>query len=498
MRTVPVFLLSVVLLVTGCGTWGENRTETVQPHGGAANRSLEVGGDGHYLVRKDGSPFFWLADTGWALFTRTRDDIALYLRDRVEKGFTVIQAMAIRTRRMGLYYTTPDGETPFTSVNPVTLNEAYWTHVDYIVDKAEELGLYVVLFSMWGHGADTLFPDSATNNREYGYLLGRRYAGRQNVLFSVMGEYNKVRFEWNGSSWDKSGRPGNVTPEQLDLVRQVALGLEAGHGGSNLMTIHPDGGWSSSRHFHAEPWLDFNMEQTYGARAAQNLNGGGEMDIGADYALVPAKPVLNGEPAYEDREAPCGGGWKCDAWHLRLDAYWSVFSGAFGFTYGADSIWQFGDTWRRALDLPGATQMRYLKNLMESRPMLTRVPDDTIVVSSLGSYSDKAPTRRVATLSPVDGYAFVYSTQGNSFRVDLSRLSGGTINAWWYNPRTGTVHDSDGAEVTGPFESFSTDDTEAYFNPPGVPRLDNDWVLILDDASRAYGAPRAARGWSRR
>ena len=76
-------------------------------------------------------PFFWLGDTGWLLMQKSPEDVLFYLDDRAAKHFTVIQMMAIRTdfadktptdRPVRNYA----GETPFRSLDPVTLNEAYW------------------------------------------------------------------------------------------------------------------------------------------------------------------------------------------------------------------------------------------------------------------------------------------------------------------------------------------------------------------------------------
>jgi hypothetical protein len=64
--------------------------------------------------------------------------------------------------------------------------------------------------------------------------------------------------------------------------------------------------------------------------------------------------------------------------------------------------------------------------------------------------------------------------------VAMTRISGSTANAWWYNPQTG------GATLIG---SYATSGSQA-FTPPDA----NDWVLVLDDASQNYGMPGAASG----
>ena len=73
--------------------------------------------------------------------------------------------------------------------------------------------------------------------------------------------------------------------------------------------------------------------------------------------------------------------WK--DYEIRRYAYWSVFAGGCGFTYGHNSVMQFytpGDSgisffpkikWQEGLNAPGAGQMQYLKKLMLSKVILT-------------------------------------------------------------------------------------------------------------------------------
>jgi hypothetical protein len=59
--------------------------------------------------------------------------------------------------------------------------------------------------------------------------------------------------------------------------------------------------------------------------------------------------------------------------------------------------------------------------------------------------------------------------------VDMTRISGPTANAWWFDPRSG---------VATAIGNYSTTGTR-----PFTPADTNDWVLVMDDASQGYGPP---------
>ena len=173
----------------------------------------------------------------------------------------------------------------------------------------------------------------------------------------------------------------------------MAAGIDAGAGGHPFKTYHPNGGHSSAEWLQDEPWLDMNMTQS-------GHGSGPDVPIWDwvthDLALEPAKPVLDGEPNYEDHPVkpwpkwdPANGYYRDH--DVRKQLYRSVFAGACGVTYGHHSMWQFYDpakrelvnhadrSWQAALDRPGAWQAGYLHRLMLSRPYLARIPDQTIL-----------------------------------------------------------------------------------------------------------------------
>lgn len=448
---------------------------------GAGLPTLKVSENRRYLVQEEGRPFFWLGDTAWELFHRlNREEADQYLQHRSAHRFTVIQAVAL-AELDGLNVPNPYGHRPLVDLDPARPDvkdgpeNDYWDHVDWIVRRSNELGMYVGLLPTWGDkwnkkwgvGPEIFTPENA---RVYGAWLGRRY--RDAGVIWILGGDRPVENE-----------------DHKAITRAMAEGLREGDGGRHLRTWHPSGGQGSAQFFHQDDWLDFNMRQNghvpeFTGRYDQTRK---------DYDRTPVKPVLDGEPIYEDHPisfdaAKLGHSVAAD---VRRPLYWNVFSGAFGHTYGHHSVWQMWAPgrapvnnplmpWFEAIEQPGAVQMKHGRALMESRPVLSRVPDPELVVT------DRVATRvpgagryaYVGTRDAEGRYAMVYVPAGRSFSVRMDRIAGATVRAWWFNPRDGS------AIEIGNFDNRG----ERRFTPP-QPGEALDWVLVLDDAAQNFPPP---------
>jgi hypothetical protein len=140
---------------------------------------------------------------------------------------------------------------------------------------------------------------------------------------------------------------GDQIPEESKhyaIFRALAEGIRSVVGTSQLITYHPHGRRTSVSYFHGDTWLSFNMYQS--GHYAYNQTSSATMAL-ADYRRVPAKPVINGEACYEDHPVNWNpaNGWFND-YDVRQSAYWSVFSGALGYVYGNNNIFQFYDPTR--------------------------------------------------------------------------------------------------------------------------------------------------------
>lgn len=115
----------------------------------------------------------------------------------------------------------------------------------------------------------------------------------------------------------------------------MARGLRKGDGGAHLITYHPTGWHGSAQFFHNENWLDFNMRQN--GHTAEYRSYGNTLN---DYSRQPHKPIIDGEPLYEDHPVdfkPQEKGHSIAA-DVRRALYWDLFNGACGHTYGHHSV----------------------------------------------------------------------------------------------------------------------------------------------------------------
>jgi len=436
---------------------------------------LKVSADGRHFVYADKTPFFYLADTGWQLFHRlTRYEADLYLADRASKGFTVIQAAAMPVEGE-LNEPNPYGDVVLKDNDPTMPNEAYFEHIDYIVGKAESLGLAIAMLPTWGDKVKKAWgpgPEifNVENARIYGEWLGRRY--KDNKIIWVLG-----------------GDRSPVGDEEI--WRAMAEGLRAGDGGRHLITFHgaDKGRRGSSPFFHNEKWLDVNMYYSGHAWASPNYRG-----IARDYALTPVKPTFDGEPRYENHPYIGDGSgfyskrklWdkitRANAHQVREAAYWAMLAGAAGHTYGCHDVWQFYDygrksinhantPWYQALQFPGAAQMGLMRRLFESRPWQMLVPDQSIIAAGQGKGEDHIQ----AAVAKDGSFLFAYLTFGNPITVNMNKISGAKVKAHWFDPRNGEW------SFIGEFANSGTQE----FTPRKSGAI-WDWILVLDDAAKNY------------
>lgn len=431
---------------------------------------IQVAPNKHFFQTADGQPFFWLGDTGWLLFVKmSREEIVQYLDNRKGKGFNMIQVMVVHDlkKAVNIYgdsaFVNRDISKPIvTPGNDVKNAMAYdfWDHLEFAIQEASKKGIYLALVPVWGSNVKEGLV-SIASAQTFAQFLVKRFGQYHNLVWL------------NGGDLKGS--------DKTEIWNAIGNTLKA-NDNQHLIGFHPRGRSTSSEWFHQSNWLDFNMFQSGHKDYAQDtveprMGEDNWKFMQNDYALQPTKPSFDGEPSYEmiphglhDTTAP-----KWQAADLRRYAYWSVFAGGAGFTYGHNAVMQFhngqgvGDygtkqNWKDAINDSGAGQMQWVKKLVLSKPYFDRVPDQSLIASKQGERYG-----RVVACRGKD-YVFAYTYTGSSFDIQMGKIQGAQVKASWYNPRNGNT------QLIGQFSNKGIQ----KFQPTGTAQNGNDWVLVLE------------------
>lgn len=431
---------------------------------------LTISENSRFICHTDSTPFFWLGDTGWLLPERLdRDEAAFYLKRAAGAGYNVVQVQVINGIPAFNAYgqmSMPDGF-DFSKINRPGVY-GYWDHLDHIIDLAAANNIYIGMVAIWG-GMVKAGMMNEEQARGYGRFLADRYKDRPNIIWIMGGDIQ-----------------GDIHPEVWDALASTIKSIDSNH----LMTFHPRGRHTSAQWFADRDWLDFHMFQSGHRRYNQRMGNayypikeGTEEDswmyVDSTRKYLPLRPVLDGEPSYEDipQGLHDGNEPRWSARDVRRYAYWSVFAGSCGHTYGHNAIMQFvkpgyngayfadgiEKPWYKALDDEGYNQMRYLKELMLSLPYFDRVADQEVIRGNGERYD-----RLIATRGP--GYLLVYNHTGRPMEIDLSKVSGKRKDAFWMDAATGRM-------------SYLGEYGDSISYRPDGPA---DGVLIVTDPSRGF------------
>jgi hypothetical protein len=312
--------------------------------------------------------------------------------------------------------------------------------------------------------------------RSYGKFLANRYGKCPNIIWMIGGDIQ-----------------GDVRPDVWEALATSIKSIDHEH----LMTYHPRGRYTSARWWSKAEWMDFHTFQSghrkYGQRMGNkdypipdDTEEDNWMYVDSTWAYSPIKPVLDSEPSYEDipkgLHDPNEQRWQ--DYDVRRYAYWSVFAGSCGHTYGHNAFMQmlkpgyptsYGSdgtekSWYQALEDPGFSQMKHLKNLMLTMPYFERVADQSVIVGKNGTKYN----RLLATRG--NDYIMVYNYHSVPMHIDMTRVSGDKKNVWWMNARTGAL------SYIGEFDNKIT-----TFNQPRARWMPiDDGVLIIIDSTKDY------------
>ena len=431
-------------------------------HAADAAYPIKIGPTHRYFVDRNNHPFLMQGDSAWSLIVGvTKDEAEQYLENRRRKGFNTVIVNLIEHKFNGPK--NRDGEGPFLVQGDFsTPNEKYFQHADWVIRKAGEKGILVLLLPIFlGYkGTDAGWIEEALANgpekcHAWGLFIGKRYKDFDNIMW-MMGSDRK---------------PGDA----LKDVNAVVAGIKE-NDGRRLFTAQGPPEDSAVDSYGDTGWLDFNTTYTYEVVHHKLIS---------DYNYVPLMPFVLVESTYE-------GEYNATPVQVRRQAYWAMLCGATGQFIGNYPLWGFYSGWQAAMDATASADMVFLLRLFQSRPWYDLVPDQsgsTNVNESPGA----APlprgvvTRGIGEVNGLDyvaaartsdgGTVMAYLPSSRTVTVDMSKISGSQAKVWWFNPRTGS------ATASGEFPTRGSRE----FTPPA----EGDWVLVLDDASRKLPAPGA-------
>lgn len=412
----------------------------------ASDRPLSISANQRYLVDAKGAPFFLQGDAAWSLIVNLTDaDVEIYLKNRRAKGFNTLLVNLLEHKFSKNPPKNLAGEAPFADMNDwTTPNEKYFEHADWVIRKAAENGMMVLLAPVYLGYIDTdegfikeVLANGPERSLAYGRFLGQRYEKFDNIIWVMGGDRN----------------PGPA----LEDIDMIALGIRE-HDRRHLFTAHchPD---AVPAEQYPAGWLDIGNTYDYNIVHQRLLT---------DYDRKPTRPNFLIETTYE-------GEHNASEVQIRRQAHWAVLCGGFGHVMGNLPIWAFKDGWQAAMDLPGSIGMMYWGKLFRSRPWFELIPDQKhkLVTSGLGEFNGMD---YVAAARSADGSAaMAYLPSSRTITVELGKLSVKNIRAWWFNPRDGK------ASSIGTFPV----DAAKNFTPPS----EGDWVLVLDDAAKPLPPP---------
>lgn len=424
------------------GTRSASAIVNVTASATTARFPLHVEPGKRYLIDADGKPFLIHGDTPWSLEVQlTREQVEQYLETRRTQGFNTILFQVMEHEFSSNPPKNAYGDEPFLRRGDfLTPNEAYFAHLDYIISKAAEKGMLVMLtpaYMGYGGGSEGWYQEmrnnGATKLRAYGQYLAQRFSAHANLLWVHGGDFN---------------------PPERSLMRAIVNGIRDVDS-RWLHTFHGERGTAALDFLGtSESWLSLNdiyTDLSTVTTAALRQYGASTMP----YFLI--------ESRYENEGA--------DAHGIRLQAYQAMLSGAAGHLMGNNPIWFFGSGWKNAMNSGGARTLRHLRTLLEANAWWTLVPDTsgTLLTSGRGSGEGRA----VASMSADGKSALIYLPSSRTITVNLTRFAGSDVVARWYDPTAGTYSAASGS----PFPATTS---RTFKSPASNSGGSSDWVLVLN------------------
>jgi hypothetical protein len=375
--------------------------------------AIRVADSGRCFEHADGTPFFWLGDTAWnGPLKSTEDEWETYLANRAGKRFNVIQFVATQWLAAA---GDAAGRRAYNGADPLRIDPVFFQRLDRRVDAINRHGMLaapvLAWAASWNRGALDLNPGT----------------GLADAQIVALARYIVARYGAHHVAWILAG-DADYRDDAAERWRQIGRAVFGD--GSRLVTMHPGGRIWVANEFAGEPWYGFNGYQSGHWREESEswITSGAPSTA---WRGVRALPHVNLEFCYEAHEDFIHHR-RFDDSHIRRSAWWSVLATPpAGLTYGCHGIWSWeaeaahpmnhpntgiAPAWRDALDLPGSSSMRCLREILERVPWWRLAPCAGFARSA-GAFGHIAASR-----SADGGAAVVYLPEGGAVEVEAAGL----------------------------------------------------------------------------
>lgn len=440
---------------------------------------LRVSNDKRGMTYRDGTPFFWLADTHWMglshrepLNNSNSKEFSSMFKGmvdvRAKQGYTAYQMNFFLSesgdngKLDGEYATWNEGGRVWQKDKKWVLpNTGFFSNCDERIQYLAGRGLVSALGFDWG-------PYAYDDKTVQSFQTAARYIVARYAAYPVV--------------WITCGESRMNSPYWAEIARYVDKIDPYQH----PTTLHSgvetqDWGYKSDE-YRGEDWYDFAMLQTghKSSLSSAILNSWKDK-----YNRTAVIPFLEAEACYEGISAVPKG-------LTRKMAYTSIMCGSFGYSYGAEGIWNatwdenddfqlWSGTpipWYTAIKGEEGAQMQVLKQVFTSTPWWELKPYNTLVTWNRLSGSASNPMVKANTdrTSLLIYYPVPDKGAGYEYTGTVSRLNPGhTYDAVWTNPLNG--------KTTTAASGFKPDGKGSW-KLPTPPSGGQDWVLVITDRVR--------------
>jgi hypothetical protein len=426
---------------------------------------LKASANSRYVVDSNNVPFLIIGDAPHSILAKLNNsDVTTYLTDRGQRGFNALwiellcDSYTFGYGKEGTPHYGKDinGSDPFTATltggyyDLTAPNDAYWSHVDFIVQKAAANGLQCVFTPLdQGGWTQTSLTNGVARCTQYGQFLGNRYKNSPNIIWNLGNDFQN----WGKQQYDA------VILAIADGIRSVDT--------NHLITIQLNYPVSESQD---DPnWIsriNLNGVYTYSPTYAETL---------VAYHKPNIMSVLFLEANYEN-EGNLGELGTPNV--LRRQEYWSLLAGALaGHMYGSYWIDRFDSAWQAHLSSTCVTQLGYFKNFTNSVAWYNLVPDQnhTLLTAGYGTFNSGGrigdSNYVTAAKTPDGSLGVMYTPVAHTLTVAMGNFCG-PVTARWFDSTNNTFRTVAGSP-------FPNSGSRNFVTPGNNSAGDPDWVLLL-------------------